>query len=125
MLLLPGTVTVALTGFDSGAIANSGGYVNSDMVAKPRAAYPGYVTRIRNSPSGGAVGPASRRSIAVSTSAIFASGQYPRPTCTKLPAIARTMLYRNPSASTSIQIVSPNRLTDRWVIVRTLVSRFG
>ena len=35
------------------------------------------------------------------------------------------MLYRKPSASTSIQMNSPKRFTARCVIVRTLVRRFG
>ena len=35
------------------------------------------------------------------------------------------MLYRKPVASTSIQIVSPIRITLAWVMVRMLLSRFG
>ncbi len=58
-------------------------------------------------------------------SATLASGQRPTPTRTSVPVIARTMLYRKPSASTSTRTTSPIRLTARWVIVRTLLVRLG
>jgi len=53
------------------------------------------------------------------------SGQNPLPTLISVPVIARTILYRNPSASTSSQIQSPNRLMAKMEMVRTLLARLG
>ena len=54
-------------------------------------------------PLRGAVGPATRRSAARRISPGQLSGRLPRPTSTSVPTIARTMLYRNPSASISMR----------------------
>ncbi len=44
----------------------------------------------------------------------------PRPTSVNVPAMARTILYRKPFASTSIEDKSPSRETRQKWIVRTL-----
>ena len=93
MLLLPGTLI-----WRTAASPAASPPVCPDMSAATHS----YVTRIRNSPCGGAVGPASRRSSAFSTSSTRPSAMWPRPTSISVPAIDRTMLYRKPLASTSI-----------------------
>src|SRR5262249_2142911 len=89
------------------------------------APYRSYVPRVRTSPWAGAVGPACVRSSARRMSGTADSGQWPRPTLIRVPAMARTILYRKPSASTSIQTQSAKRLTARCVTVRTLDRRLG
>src|SRR5262249_9629147 len=84
-----------------------------------------YPALTRNNPWGGAVAPAATRLEAARTSLTHSRGRLPAPTSTKVPVIDRTILYRKPSASTSIAIASPVLSTLRSNIVRTLLVRLG
>jgi len=61
-----------------------------------------YLIHIKHNPQAGAIGPAAVRSFAARISLIFSGRHLPLPTSASVPTIFLTMLYKKPSASTSI-----------------------
>ena len=84
-------------------------------------ACPSYTIPKRTRPCGGAVAPALPLSFCSSISFTSEGANAPRPTSTSVPAMIRTILYKNPFPLMRIFIRSPFFSTSRLSILRTVV----